>query len=85
MSCQVKGLETLSPASLPCSGFRQTPPEEAWDLQALAEGVSTFGSCCALWRKGSGTETKAKTDVIKQNLSLIGKCQQQYKRWSDDS
>lgn len=32
----------------------------------------------------SRAETRPYTEVIKQNLSLICKCQQQYKRWSDD-
>lgn len=59
--------------------------EDAWSFQALAEGVYMFGSCCTLWRKGLGAQTKPNTEVIKQNLSLIGKCQQQYKRWSDDN
>lgn len=29
-------------------------------------------------------QTRPYTEIVKQNLSLICKCQQQYKRWSDD-
>lgn len=36
-------------------------------------------------RRRGRAQTRPYTDVIKQNLSLICKCQQQYKRWSDDN
>jgi hypothetical protein len=62
--------------------------------EAMQRAGSSMGSgsrwwqpraCWAPWETICGVQMRLNTEIIKQNLSLIGKCQQQYKRWSDDN
>lgn len=48
-------------------------------------GLSPWGSDanCYLPKGKNRLHKKSHTQIIKQNLSLICKCQQQYKIWSD--